>query len=452
MEDFEQKLNEMKLKIKNIQNNIYNIKFKNSNINHNENKYYKRHKTANINNHIRSINSFDESNNRNPKNISKRIYENKNNMKNNYNNINDSNKENNNLVYTQYNKKKEENGIKNDITYNFESTLNKNEKNNIPISSYHSTYHKNNNNINLFKLEKKHYYGSNNLYNNNINKTYDNNENKNYIFDFENNKIQENSQYDNLQKYYQESNILKNTFINNNTGNSFRKKFIPRKRNKENENNLNNTNSILNNTDLANTYNKTILQNKPRAISNRYSYDIENDDEIINELIEITNNYNESMKINKNNLIESYKIILREIKIKNEFINKVYDLYNNKSGDALIKNNETLITLWNWIKINMNNGNYEKNKIINDDSLERTLLENDNIKNIYSRKNKCYTDDSFIKNDEYKNLCEGIMKDYNLKNIKELKTFIKHLLNKQNKNDNFLEGIKKILLTGNKFK
>ena len=100
----------------------------------------------------------------------------------------------------------------------------------------------------------------------------------------------------------------------------------------------------------------------------------------------------------------------------------------------------------------MNNGNYEKNKIINDDSLERTLLENDNIKNIYSRKNKCYTDDSFIKNDEYKNLCEGIMKDYNLKNIKELKTFIKHLLNKQNKNDNFLEGIKKILLTGNKFK
>ena len=44
------------------------------------------------------------------------------------------------------------------------------------------------------------------------------------------------------------------------------------------------------------------------------------------------------------------------------------------------------------------------------------------------------------------------MKDYNLKNIKELRTFIKHLLNKQNKNDNFLEGIKKILLTGNQFK
>ena len=173
---------------------------------------------------------------------------------------------------------------------------------------------------------------------------------------------------------------------------------------------------------------------------------------IINEMIEITNNYNESMKINKNNLIENYKIILREIKIKNEFINKVYDLYNNKSGDTLIKNNESLITLWNWIKININNENYEKKKILNDESLEKTLLENNNIKNIYSRKNNCYTDDSFIKNDEYKNLCEGIMKDYHLKNIKELKTFIKHLLNKQNKNDNFLEGIKKILLTGNKFK
>ena len=66
---------------------------------------------------------------------------------------------------------------------------------------------------------------------------------------------------------------------------------------------------------------------------------------------------------------------------------------------------------------------FEKKKILNDESLERTLLENNNIKNIYSRKNNCYTDDSFIKNDEYKNLCEGIMKDYHLKNIKELKTF-----------------------------
>ena len=45
MEDFERKLNEMKLKIKNIQTNINNIKFNNSN--HNEiNKLYKRHKTA----------------------------------------------------------------------------------------------------------------------------------------------------------------------------------------------------------------------------------------------------------------------------------------------------------------------------------------------------------------------------------------------------------------------
>jgi hypothetical protein len=169
-------------------------------------------------------------------------------------------------------------------------------------------------------------------------------------------------------------------------------------------------------------------------------------------MIEITNNYNELMRVNKNNLIEQYKIILREIKLKNEFINKIYDLYNNGAGNILDKNNESLITLWNWIKTNVNNNNYIQNKIFNDESLEKTLLGDENVKQLYTRKNKCYTDESFIQKDEYKNLCEGIMKDYNLKNIKELRTFIKHLLNKQNKNDNFLEGIKKILLTGNQFK
>ena len=482
MEDFERKLNEIKLKIKNIQTNINNIKFNNSN--HNEiNKFYKRHKTAHLHNHVRNINSFDEVNNRRNQNINPKKIED-NNMKNNYyNNINDSNRKNNGSVFTQYKKKEGKEKNKNNLTYNFEYQINNNKKDNIPFSNYATYYKSNTSNVNggnLFKLEKKHFV-QNNLLNDNINKTYDNTGNKNNIFDFENNKIQENFQYDNLQKYYHESKKLKNNmfdnnntindynydgnhnnnFLNNNTnnvtGNSFRKKFIPRKRNKTpNQNNINNLNtnpnSTLNNTDLTNTYNKTVAQNKPKAISNRYSYDLENNEEIINEMIEITNNYNELMRVNKNNLIEQYKIILREIKLKNEFINKIYDLYNNGAGNILDKNNESLITLWNWIKTNVNNNNYIQNKIFNDESLEKTLLGDENVKQLYTRKNKCYTDESFIQKDEYKNLCEGIMKDYNLKNIKELRTFIKHLLNKQNKNDNFLEGIKKILLTGNQFK
>ena len=105
-------------------------------------------------------------------------------------------------------------------------------------------------------------------------------------------------------------------------------------------------------------------------------------------MIEITNNYNELMRVNKNNLIEQYKIFLREIKLKNEFINKIYDLYNNGAGNILDKNNESLITLWNWIKTNVNNNNYIQNKIFNDESLEKTLLGDENVKQLYTRKNK----------------------------------------------------------------
>ena len=49
-------------------------------------------------------------------------------------------------------------------------------------------------------------------------------------------------------------------------------------------------------------------------------------------------------------------------------------------------------------------------------------------------------------NNEYKNLCLNIMKEYNLENIEQLKAFIKKMLKKVNNNDYFLEGIKKILL------
>ena len=49
-------------------------------------------------------------------------------------------------------------------------------------------------------------------------------------------------------------------------------------------------------------------------------------------------------------------------------------------------------------------------------------------------------------NDEYKKLCMNIMREYNLENIGQLKIFIMKMKKKVNNNDNFLEGIKRILL------
>ena len=43
------------------------------------------------------------------------------------------------------------------------------------------------------------------------------------------------------------------------------------------------------------------------------------------------------------------------------------------------------------------------------------------------------------------------MKNYKLKNLNELKDFINKLIQRTNNNDIFLEGIKKILLTENKY-
>ena len=42
------------------------------------------------------------------------------------------------------------------------------------------------------------------------------------------------------------------------------------------------------------------------------------------------------------------------------------------------------------------------------------------------------------------------MKEYNIKSLKELSVFVEKLLKKANKNDTFLEGIKKILMTEHK--
>ena len=140
-------------------------------------------------------------------------------------------------------------------------------------------------------------------------------------------------------------------------------------------------------------------------------------EKIVLDIIDITNQYyNVDNKANINNIIDEYKILLYDTKVKNEFIYKIINLYNNTTNSNLsINSNESLIPIWNWIKDNQNKADY--NKIKNE-----------------------------TENKQYKKLCKDIMKEYNLKNIEQLKIFIHKLCKKVDKNENFLEGIKKILL------
>ena len=116
------------------------------------------------------------------------------------------------------------------------------------------------------------------------------------------------------------------------------------------------------------------------------------------------------------NIIDEYKLILYDNKVKNEFANKIVNLYNkSKNSNLNMKNYESLIQAWKWIKANQKQVEYYKTK----DETE---------------------------NKSYKMICESIMKEYNLKNIKQLKMFIYKICEKANNNDNFMKGIKRILL------
>ena len=126
-------------------------------------------------------------------------------------------------------------------------------------------------------------------------------------------------------------------------------------------------------------------------------------------------------------IVEIYKKTLREIKIKNEFINQLVELYNTKNGSQMDANsNEALISLWKWIKGMLNK------------------------RNVDSGYQSSYIKKPIEETNPYQLFCEKIMKEYNIKSLKELSVFVEKLLKKANKNDTFLEGIKKILMTEHK--
>ena len=138
-----------------------------------------------------------------------------------------------------------------------------------------------------------------------------------------------------------------------------------------------------------------------------------NNSQIVSDIIEITNEYtNQENKINADNILDEYKKLLRDIKVKNEFIFKMIEFYNNETNSNInINDPESLLIIWNWIN--------------------KRKIEEEKIK---------------IEDEEYKNICQDIMKEYKIKNINQLKLYIHKLFKRIDKNENFLEGIKKILL------
>jgi len=140
-----------------------------------------------------------------------------------------------------------------------------------------------------------------------------------------------------------------------------------------------------------------------------------NYEKILSDIIDVANQYNKENKVNADNFIDEYKILLNDSKIKNEFIYKIINLYNTATNSNLNYNNsKSFISAWKWIKENY--------------KIAHNKLKNEN------------------ENNQYRYLCKQIMKEYNLKNIQQLNMFIHKLCKRVDKNENFLEGIKKILM------
>ena len=135
-----------------------------------------------------------------------------------------------------------------------------------------------------------------------------------------------------------------------------------------------------------------------------------NYEKIVKDIINITNKYNKDSNININNIIDEYELLLRNKHIKEKFISKLINDYNNLNNLHLTyDDSNSLTSIYKWIKQN----NFNSNKY------------NEQI--------------------QYVQFCQDIMRTYNLNDIQSLKEFINKLLKKVDNNDNFLEGIKKIL-------
>jgi hypothetical protein len=196
-------------------------------------------------------------------------------------------------------------------------------------------------------------------------------------------------------------------------------------RNPVNKNFKFNKKLLLNFHEISSSHLRNNYPNIERNINSNHYFNTSidnkfNHEQMLIELIDIINQYNNrGKKANMNNIIDEFKSLIYDFKLKNEFIYKIIDLYNNSTKSNLkFNDSESLLTAWNWIRDNQDK------------------ISNNNKINILNKNEE----------NQYKNLCQDIMKQYNLKNIQQLKKFIGKLCKKVDNNENFFEGIRKILL------
>jgi hypothetical protein len=120
-------------------------------------------------------------------------------------------------------------------------------------------------------------------------------------------------------------------------------------------------------------------------------------------------------------------------RLKDEFVDKLSEVYQALMNiESKPKSIQTDIrVLWRWVKNLLQS---KRDGFISDSSSGSKSMTN--IRQTTSDKG-----------DLYKDFCENIIKDYYLRDVNELKTFINELLSKNMKNKKRVERIKKLLLT-----
>ena len=164
-----------------------------------------------------------------------------------------------------------------------------------------------------------------------------------------------------------------NNFQKNKSYNFFEKSNIRTQRN------MSFNKSIKNNFDLKNYYENEYEQYIQSPITDIKKNIIKNNskinfEQIVLDIIDITNEFNKKEnKANINNIIDEYKILLKNIKTKDKFIFKLINKYNNINNCDLNYNDpKSLLSIWNWI--NQNNINASNNNYVNNEEREYIIF------------------------------------------------------------------------------
>ena len=191
---------------------------------------------------------------------------------------------------------------------------------------------------------------------------------------------------------------------------------------------LNNKLILLEKQNINLSNNLSLLKSKNKKIENNIN-NLKNKN-IINNILKllcIDKIEEENIFKNLDNLIVKYDNII----MKNEFINGISMIYYNLGNNSnfYLDNEEKIKTLWNWINFII-----KSIKIVNS--------ENNNI--VYSAKIQ------INENNEYRIICEELLKKLKLNSIIELKEKIKYINYKNLKNKKKINKFKKILYIAHK--